>query len=104
QIGGRLSIDRDLSRGNRKTSRDQVEQRGLAGAVGADDGMAFPFGNAEIDAADDFCASKVLAHVAQLDGWHGHATAPFSLTLSITSSQRSRKARAPQRSRRQPKI
>src|SRR4029079_51494 len=104
QIGGRLSIDRDLSRGNRKTSRDQVEQRGLAGAVGADDGMAFPFGNAEIDAADDFGASKILAHVAQLDGWQGNATAPFSLTLSITSSQRSRKPRAAIRSHSQPRM
>src|SRR6185312_6806712 len=54
KIGGRLAVDRDRSRADRKSSRYQVEQRGLAGAVGADDGMALATRNRETDAADDF--------------------------------------------------
>src|SRR6478735_11209321 len=104
EIGGRLAIDRDLARGDRKASRDQVEKRGLAGAVGADDGMALAPGNAEVDATDDLGATKVLADVGELDGGRGHAIAPCSLILSITLSQRSLKPRASWRSHSAPRI
>src|SRR6185295_10482558 len=88
KIGGRLAVDRDRSRADRKSSRYQVEQRGLAGAVGTDDGMALAARNRETDAADDFGGAEFLAHVAQLDrghacNVHAHDIASCALTPGI---------------------
>ena len=83
--GARSAVDWPLTaidaRADRKASRDQVEQRGLAGAVGADDGMPLAARDAEVDAADDLGRPEALAHVAQLDRRarlrrHAHVIAP----------------------------
>ncbi len=45
---------------------DQVEQRGLAGAVGADDGSEVPGGNSEVDPVDGLDAAEVLPETHRL--------------------------------------
>src|SRR5258708_28343703 len=97
-----MAVDRDRTRTDRKTPRDQVEQRGLARPVGADDGVALAAGYREIDAPDDLGPSEILAHVAQFDRRRAHDIASGRLALSISASQRRRKPRASRRSQRPP--
>jgi hypothetical protein len=49
--GNLLAKENDLAGGRRKNAGDEVEQRGLAGAVRADDGLALARRNFEGDLA-----------------------------------------------------
>ena len=65
RCGGRpsmpLAVQPDLAGGDRKAAADQVEQRGLAGAVRADDRVALAARDVEADAADDLGRAETLA-------------------------------------------
>ena len=106
--GARPSIDRPFSaivpELTAKPPADQVEQRRLAGAVGADHGMALAARNVEIDAADDLGAAEALVHALQRDGGLRSRHRPFALASAIRASQRARKPRASRRSHEPPPI
>ena len=50
----------NLAGGDGEPTADQVEQRGLAGAVRTDQGMPLAGGNVEVDAANDLGLAKIL--------------------------------------------
>src|SRR2546421_3219840 len=60
----RTAVGRDLP-------RDQVEERGLAGAVGADDQPPLADRDVEIDACGDTQAAESLAQGSDSEGGHG---------------------------------
>jgi hypothetical protein len=47
------AVEQDFARREPKTPADQVEQRGLAGAVRTDDSVTLSLGDIKIDVADD---------------------------------------------------
>ena len=57
QLRDVMTIEHDPAAGRRHDSRDSVEQRGLAGAVGADDGAALAARHGQADAVD--CSQRV---------------------------------------------
>jgi hypothetical protein len=63
-----LALEFDAAFGGRQARADQVEQRGFAGAVGADDGVALAAMDVEVDAADDFAGAEILAQALESDG------------------------------------
>src|SRR5882757_936466 len=92
------TVEQDLARRQRKTATDQVEERGLAGAVRTDDGVAFSFCDVKIDAPDDLGRSKCLGQVAQAERDVGHATLRRGLSSAISFSQTRRNDLASTRS------
>jgi hypothetical protein len=58
-------VEQDRAGGEVETAADQVEQRSLAGAVRADDGVAFALRDVEADAADDLEVAERLADIAE---------------------------------------
>jgi hypothetical protein len=60
-----LAVEQHLAAGGFKAPADQVEQRGLARAVGADDGDALAGLHLQVGAADDFGLAEALAQVFQ---------------------------------------
>src|SRR5690606_19716479 len=64
---------------------DEVEQRGLAGAVRADHGDALPLLHRQVGAADDLGAPEALAQVLQFEGV-GHAVISLRLISASISS------------------
>src|SRR3984893_15685421 len=96
------AIEQDLARGQPKASADQVEQSGLAGAVRADNGVAFALGDIEVDAADDFEIPERLADIPQAERAVGHATLRCGLSSTMRPSQTRRNKRASSRSQRPP--
>jgi hypothetical protein len=58
-------VEQDRAGGEVETAADQVEQRSLAGAVRADDGVAFALRDVEADAADDLEVAERLGDIAE---------------------------------------
>jgi hypothetical protein len=63
----RWPLQQDVAGAGAEAPADQVEQRALAGAVGADDGHALALPHRQAGAADDLGLAEALAHVAQFD-------------------------------------
>ena len=72
-----FAVQFDATGTDRKAAADQVEQRGLPGAVWSDDRMAFARADGEIDAVDDRGAPEALAHVMELQGRRAHRAPAF---------------------------
>src|ERR1700759_2017805 len=89
-----LAIEQHLARGQRKAAADQIEQRGLAGAVGPDDGVALALLDLEIDAANDLGLAEGLVDVAEAELDVGHATLRCGFSSLIRPSQTRRNDRA----------
>src|SRR3989304_3267016 len=75
QVGDVLALEPDAPARHRVLARDQVEQRGLAGAVRPDDRVAQPRGDLAVDAADDRGAPEGLVDVRELEGGRHRAAA-----------------------------
>src|SRR5690625_855649 len=58
----------DFAAGDIKPTADEVEQRGLAGAVRPDNDVSFIFAHFEIHASNDLGTAEVLPHAAQCEG------------------------------------
>src|SRR3546814_15438924 len=71
QPGDVLAVQRDAAGRDREAAGDEVEQRRLAGAIRADDSVAFVAAHDEGDAADDRRVAEVLAHVIERQRGHG---------------------------------
>ena len=67
---------------------DEVEERRLARAVGADHGVAFACGNGQVDAADDLDRAKALAQAGQFEG--GQPSGDVMATPSRRARRRQR--------------
>jgi hypothetical protein len=81
-----LAMQLDFARGGREAAADQVEQRALARAVGADDGHTLTSLHGQVGAADDLALAEALAHVAQLQGMGGgHRLSLRLISFSISS-------------------
>src|ERR1700685_1445365 len=65
-----LAIEADFPGSNRKSAANEVEARGLTGAIRTDHAVTLPCGDVQGDAADDFGRAEVLPHVSQ--GQRGH--------------------------------
>ena len=65
--GDVLAAEQDLARGRREEAGQQVEQRGLAGAVGADERVDGALGDAEADVGDRAEAAELLGQLAGLE-------------------------------------
>src|SRR5471032_845754 len=60
-------VQRDVAARWLRASRDQVEQGGLARAVGTDQRMTFAFANAQIDTAKDLRGTETLRDLLQFE-------------------------------------
>jgi hypothetical protein len=60
QAGNHLAAQQHAARGRRHIAADQVEGGRFAGAVGADQRVAFALRHAQIDVANDFDFAKAL--------------------------------------------
>ena len=89
----RLAVDKDLAFAGAKVAREDVHERGLAGAVLADDGVNLAGAKAHVDMVERKNAREPPGHPGDLDdmrtGRHGRpvlARTPYFLaTLSILS-------------------
>src|SRR5690606_11595021 len=63
QTADALAAQIDLPAAGAVLSGDQIEQGGFAGAIGADQGVAFALFNSEVHAAHDFQAAEVFLQV-----------------------------------------
>src|SRR5262249_16648443 len=71
-----LALEKHLARGRRQRRRDDAEQGGLAGAVGADDAEDLALQKVEVDAVERAQTAKSLAHPAYgQEGSHARALA-----------------------------
>jgi hypothetical protein len=59
-------VQQHLAAAGLEAAADQVEQRALARAVGADDGHALAGIDRQVGAADDLGLAEALAQIAQL--------------------------------------
>ena len=66
-VGDVLAEQQHLSGGHRIDAGDQIEQRGLAGAVRADDGLAVARHDAQRDVARGLQAAEALAQALELE-------------------------------------
>src|SRR6185369_5246960 len=81
QVGHVLAFQADRARGERETPGNQVVERALAGAVGADDRVPLARRHRERDAVDDAGGAEALADVEQLQsGAHWLISADDPLT------------------------
>src|SRR6185437_3322919 len=87
-------IEQDLARRQAKPPAHQIEQRGLAGAVRTDNGVALTLLDVEIDAADDLHIAEGLVDPAEAEREFGHATPRSSFSSPIKPSQTRRNERA----------
>ena len=71
EAGNVVAVVKDRTGRRRKVFRQKVEQRGLAGAVGADDGMHAVAGKAEVDAIDSEEAAELAAEAAGFQSVYG---------------------------------
>src|SRR5438067_12237951 len=65
-------VERDAAGSDRETPADKVEQRGLSGAVRADDGVPLAERDVEIDAADDIGRAEAFADTREAECRNGH--------------------------------
>ncbi len=72
-----LIAKQDLALGWHHVAADEVEQRGLSRAVGADDGVPFSRRDLEVDVADHGRQAEALFDIAQFD-CGAHATVACS--------------------------
>src|SRR5262249_57827705 len=102
EIVDREAIEEDAAARGREPAADQVEERGLAGAIGADDGVALARGNVKAYSANDLGQPEALAHVLELQGeWltgRAHEAYPSRSASSLSPSQTRPRARASRRS------
>src|SRR5581483_5804105 len=91
----------DLALARLDVAADQVEGRGLAGAVGADDGMTLALRDAQIEVADDADIAEALLDGFDFDGC-GHARYPRSRAIVAARSQASATRRQLMRAMRKP--
>ena len=68
------AVEHDLAGGGREEAGDHVEERRLAGAVGADDGAKFPRRHLHRHVADGDQAAELLRDVANIQ--HDHFAVP----------------------------
>ena len=88
----RLAVNTDLTFARLKIAREDVHERGLAGAVLANDGVNFAGPKAHVDVIERKNARESLGHPGDLDdmrtGCHVRPSLPtsyFLATLSILS-------------------
>src|SRR5439155_2510477 len=81
-----LAAEQDLAAGGREAAADEVEQRGLAGAVRPDDGHPLAGRHREVGAADDLGLAEALAKVFQFDRVSTHPRASRRLISRSISS------------------
>src|SRR5262249_36164397 len=80
---------------------DQVEESGLAGAVGTDDGVPLALDDVEADAEDGGGRAEALVHVQQTDALGAHPALPSARRSAVAASHaamnrsRSRKSQRP---------
>jgi uncharacterized protein involved in propanediol utilization len=67
-----VAVQQHLPAAGREAAADEVEQRGLAGAVGADHGDALALVHLQAAAADDLRLAEALAQVLEFEGG-GHS-------------------------------
>ena len=72
QTGDVMAIERDATAGRRQRPGNGVEQRGLAGAVGADDGAALAARHGQADAIDRAQGVERNDHVRKRQDRFGH--------------------------------
>src|SRR4051812_24864397 len=72
QPGDVLAFQFDASLAGREPGADEVEERRLARAVGADDRVPLALLDLEIDVLDDLRAPESLAHARQAQRRRGH--------------------------------
>ena len=84
QADDAVAVEQDLAVRYRVASADQVEQRGLAGAIGADDGVALAARDAERNAVDDLRRAEAFLDFAQID--RGNAAAGSAISLHRCAS------------------
>src|SRR5262249_21981584 len=63
-------LEEDAAVPRRVRARDEVEQRGLAGAVGPDDGVPLAPAHLEVDARQHLQAVEVVSQIARLENGH----------------------------------
>src|SRR4030095_460915 len=90
----RPAIQLDGAARDGEAAAHQVEQRGLARAVRADDRVPLPAGDVEAHAEDDGRRAEALVDVAEPDRALAHARAAAALISSITASHAARTCRA----------
>ncbi len=84
-VGHVLPEQKNLARRHRKNAGNQIEQRGLAGAVGADDGLAVAGHDAQRDVARGLQATETLAQILELED-RDLAAVGFSVSAHAQSS------------------
>ena len=87
-----LAIEQDLTTAGAKTAADEVEQRGLARAIGADDSHALTALHGQADAPDDFGLAEFFVHVLEFKGVTHKAVSLrlISFSMSVCISDQSR--------------
>src|SRR5262249_7397127 len=78
------AVQLDAAARHREPAADQVEQRGLARPVRADDSVARAAGGVERHAYDDAGRPEAFLDVDETDGGVAHAAAPWALISSIS--------------------
>src|SRR5438132_408619 len=86
--GDVMAVEPDRSGRGREEPRQQVEARGLAGAVGADQADDLPLVDGEIEAVDRGQSPEVLAETARLEERHGQ---PAGLGVGADAARPHRK-------------
>ena len=69
RLGGRAAADQDLPTGRLHQAEDDLEQGGLAPAVGADHGEEVVGGDGQVHSFEHGFFVEVDPHIAQLDDW-----------------------------------
>ena len=75
-----VAVEGDAAAGRRQNSGDGVEQRGLAGAVGTDDGATLAARHGEADAVDRAQGVERNDHVGKRQDRFGHGKFRYSGT------------------------
>ena len=77
----------DCAAGRRQIAGDQVEQRGLAAAIGADDAAHLVGGDREVDLVDGADAAELLHEFFDIKQWSPFRRAPLRLSLASDQEQ-----------------
>jgi hypothetical protein len=72
QAGDVVTVERNAACGRRQRAGDGVEQRGLAGPVGSDDGAALASRHGEADAIDRAKRVERNDHIGKRENRIGH--------------------------------
>src|SRR3989454_11738734 len=78
--GDVLAAEADRSGVGGKGAGDDVEQRGLAATVGADDAAQLPGADGQVDPPQDVEPAEPLGDPADLEERWGHGTRPATIT------------------------